>query len=118
MAVTKSVADYLNLPEEEARSILHETAREATEIAANYGMATSSRLIPLPDTPDMDQPAVLPPEESGMKVPLPVFPEPDQIIQLNVLRDLSTLMQDAQIDVNLLFSLLLEGIYRGSAWIV
>ncbi|MBP8646732.1 MAG: HDOD domain-containing protein [Syntrophobacteraceae bacterium] len=112
-AVTKSVADYLNLPEEEARSILHETAREAIEIAANHGMATSSRLIPLPDIQDMDQPVTFPPEESGITVPLPVFPEPDQIIQLNVLRDLSTLMQDAQIDVNLLFSLLLEGIYRG-----
>lgn len=41
------------------------------------------------------------------------FPQPDLLLQMEILRELSTLSRDDPSNVNLLFSTLLEGIYRG-----
>ncbi len=116
-AVIRNVAEFLNLPEAEVVPLLHETAHEAFEIAASYGMAASSRLIPLPREAGLVPSGTTSPDEfspeSESPVSSPAFPIPDPVLQFNVLRDLSTLMQDTRIDVNLLFSVLLEGIYRG-----
>jgi len=104
--VIKEASEFLRLSEDETVEILHESAMVAAEITQFYGATSSSRLIPLP-------------EKVKPLPPLPLteikqeFPKPDQHIQLCSLRDLSTLVTYGKGDVNMVLSIVLEGIYRG-----
>jgi HD-like signal output (HDOD) protein len=138
--VIKETADFLNLSESDTIEILHESARAAAEIAASYGGKDSSSLIPLPVTerPPSELPART--LESSAKDALrndgsPFFeveqagplaswsgdlveikqeyPRPDPGIQLCSLRDLSTVVTSRKADLNMVLSIVLEGIYRG-----
>jgi hypothetical protein len=102
----KKVAGFLEISEAEATKVVHEKARDAAEITESYGARQSSRLIPLPAEPTEETPQEeAPPRE---------FPEPDQQIQLEALRSLSMLLVNRQAEVNLVLSILMEGIYRGA----
>ncbi len=98
-------ADFLQSTEEETVKMLHESAIAASEITASYGAKKSSGLIPLPE---QVSPSASPAAEIKHK-----YPEPDPNIQLCSLRDLSTLVTSGKGDVNLVLSIVLEGIYRG-----
>ncbi len=82
---------------------LHRAAREAAEIAGFFGAAAAAKLIPVPG----DQAEV---EEAEIKADS--HPEPDGMLQLKILRELSQML-DTSADLNLVMELVLEGIYRG-----
>jgi len=107
-AVTKDIAKlahYLNLDEKEARQRVMENAQQAVELAQTYGAGAAAKLIPSPDNNAND-------DDSEETVIINLYPEPDPIVQLNVLRDLSNLLETKP-NLNLILELVLEGVYRG-----
>ncbi len=82
---------------------LHRAAREAAEIAGFFGASAAARLIPVPG----DHAEV---EEAELQAE--THPEPDGMLQLKILRELSQML-DSKADLNLVMELVLEGIYRG-----
>lgn len=106
-AVTKQIAklaQYLDLDEKETLQKVQENARQAVELARTYGASTAASLIPSPDSPLQ--------EEIEEDIPVNLYPEPDPVVQLNVLRDLSNLLETKP-NLNLILELVLEGVYRG-----
>lgn len=104
-SIIREIGEFLKIPEQEATHMVLCAARDAADITESFGAKKSSRLIPLPAEPV--KPVKRPPEEKG------VFPEPDLRTQIGSLRDLSALMACRKGDVNVVLSILLEGIYRG-----
>ena len=96
----------LHLSEKETIKTLHESAMAAVEITESYGAKNSSRLVPLPVE------ALLPLPVQAVEIKHE-YPKPDPNIQLCSLRDLSTLVTSGKRDVNMVLSIVLEGIYRG-----
>ncbi len=104
--IIKEAADFLQLSEEETTKTLHESARAASEITTSFGVKKSNRLIPLPE--EAPRPSLVQAAEIKHK-----YPPPDPNIQLCSLRDMSTLVASGKGDVNMVLSIVLEGIYRG-----
>ena len=107
-AVKKQIAKlahYLNLDEDETLQKVMENARQAVELAKTYGASAAANLIPSPDNKPRD-------EEPEDTTPINLYPEPDPVVQLNVLRDLSNLLETKP-NLNLVLELVLEGVYRG-----
>lgn len=102
---TSEVCRFLRLPESDVTQSLQEAARNAAEITESYGAGMSSRLIPIPGPPIQETVAV--------ETPRREYPQPDLQVQLSSLRDLSSLVTKKNADVNVVLSILLEGIYRG-----
>ncbi len=140
--VIKAAGDFLDLSKEETTKILHESARAAAEIAESYGAIRSSRLVPLPveasppppvqavdiqtadkitESSTTEKIGLPAPRSADATPPLPEqfsvigheYPKPDPSVQLCSLRDLSTLVTSGRGDVNMVLSVVLEGIYRG-----
>jgi len=138
--IIKEAADFLHLSEKETTETLHESARAAAEITASYGGAGSSSLIPLPVAPKAPPPSPVQTVETpaedvsgdessrlhglALAQPLPSwpaqglevkhqYPKPDPSLQLCSLRDLSAVVTSKKADLNMVLSIVLEGIYRG-----
>lgn len=103
----ENASRFLRIPVEETTQIVYENALDAVAIAEAHGMNACGRLIPLPGAEPPKAPVEVAHQSSGH------FPEPDHLVQLDILRELSAMLADRQMDLNLLFSILLEGIYRG-----
>ena len=99
------IAQYLELTEEKASSLTHLNAQLAVTTARNFGAGMTVEYIPLPgaaseiDTPD---------ESESMDE----YPQPDPMLQLNILRDLSSML-DAKPNPSVILEVASEGIYRG-----
>ena len=104
--IIKEVRDFLHLSEKEAIRTLHESAMATVEITESYGAKKSSRFVPLP----AEAPLPLPAHAEDIKHE---YLKPDNNIQLCSLRDLSSLVSAGKGDVNMVLSIVLEGIYRG-----
>jgi HD-like signal output (HDOD) protein len=114
----QEVARFVKMDVEKVTEIIQANTDEAAKIAQSHGIGKFSTLI-MPPAPSqersndrsftLDDPGDL---KLDFKEEKP-FPEPDLTLQLNILRDLSNLQLEKQLDVSLLFSILLEGIYRG-----
>jgi len=100
------IAENLYLPIEDVKQLVKKNAEEAAETAAFYGAGTASGLIPVPG----DKPAAATDEEDAGSVP--VFLDPDPMLQLGILRELSVLMESRP-DFNSVLEMVLEGMYRG-----
>ncbi|MGO9372599.1 MAG: GAF domain-containing protein [Syntrophobacteraceae bacterium] len=140
--IMKEASDFLNLSEKETTKTLHESARAAADFVESCGAKTISRLVPHPVevSPQLSvkiveiKPNATITESNGVQksdllIPLPVeipsplpvemtggrqkSPKPDPSIQLCSLRDLWTLVTSGRADVNMVLSIVLEGIYRG-----
>ncbi|HBD07425.1 MAG TPA: hypothetical protein DCZ69_04120 [Syntrophobacteraceae bacterium] len=100
------IAEQLKMSVEIATQLIHGSAREAADIAEQFGGTRRFRqMIPLPPEIPGPEPEKIPAASS--------FPEPDRLLQFKVLHELSNLLLNKQLDINLLFSILLEGIFRG-----
>ena len=104
--LVKRIAENLYLPAEEVGKLVKANAEEAADTAAFYGAQFASELIPVPA--DKRHPAEQPPPEQQA----PVFLEPDPMLQLTILRELSALMEGKP-NINMVLEMVLEGIYRG-----
>jgi DNA-binding response OmpR family regulator len=110
--LTKQMAEILHLPEEEVTKSIHANAKEATTTAASWGASTASQLIPIPnDNPAESLHSVI--KEEEVQPEEPRYFQPDLVLQLRILHELSTLLIDRTKDYNLLMSLVIEGISRG-----
>ena len=105
----ESASRFLKLPIEETVQIVHESATDAVIITAAHGLKASGNLIPIPSSDETAKSRDVASSSSSSST----FPQPDHLVQLEILRELSSMLVDKQMDINLLFSILLEGIYRG-----
>ncbi len=101
------IAKLSGKKDHQMRSLLHQNAREAAHIAAVFGATAAAKAIPIPS-----QYASEADEADGEEEELPRYPEPDGMLQLKILRELSMLLERGG-DFNLVMELTLEGIYRG-----
>jgi len=98
--VIRAIARFTKQSEEDARSMVERNAAEAIEVANNHGLGKYTDLI---------KSEVVSQTSNDHERPL----APDFLVQLEVLQELSTLLRSGKLDINLLFSTLLEGINRG-----
>jgi HD-like signal output (HDOD) protein len=101
------LAETLYLPVEEVTRLVQKNAEEAADTASFYGAVKAGRLIPVAGE-GKDEPVAA----AGESIAAPVFADPDPMLQLKILRELSTLMESRP-DFNLVLEMVLEGIYRG-----
>lgn len=102
--VVKEISKLSGSSSKNTTDLIHQKAREAAEIATYYGAASAAHAIPLPGsdtrlknepgTPDID------------------YPQPDGMLQLKILRELSMLLDNGG-DLNMIMEMVMEGIYRG-----
>lgn len=83
---------------------LHQNAKEAAITAASFGAAAAAVAIPMPDK---DKPI---PELAALEIS--EYPEPDPMLQLRILRELSQSLEKKP-DFNFILEMIMEGIYRG-----
>jgi HD-like signal output (HDOD) protein len=100
------LAENLYLPVEDVSRLVKANAEEAADTAAFYGADVASNLIPVPGDKREHQ------AEGRENIEAPVFQEPDPMLQLTILRELSTLMESRP-DFNSVLEMVLEGMYRG-----
>lgn len=102
-AVEKT-AEYLYQPFNKTLELVHENAKQATKIAAEFGADIAGGLIPIPkkaaasNESDSDKAK----SDSTQKYKL----------QLSILRELSSMLSE-HVDLNTLLGTVLEGVYRG-----
>ena len=103
------VAEAMYIPVQDATKLIHENASQAAKTAQYFGIGHAAELIPLPASQRKLERAALVTREEEHK---PSFAEPDPMLQLTILRELSGML-DGQHDINLLLEMVLEGISRG-----
>lgn len=103
--LTKELTKFLNLTEEKAKVLVRQNAREASDIMQSYGMKRLGRSIPLPSESPRTKQALEPSERE--------YPVRDHQLQLTILKDLSALLLSKKVDLNMVLSIVLEGIHRG-----
>ena len=102
----RRLAENLYMPVEEVAKLVRRNAEEAADTASFYGASQASRLIPVEHAgPEQSDAETQPGEEH-------LFLEPDPMLQLKILRELSALMESRP-DYNAVLEMVLEGIYRG-----
>lgn len=94
----RSITKHYGIELEEAKELAQNSAQEAANIVLNYGANQLCHLIPSPEITARSE------ELEPMNV--------DQALQLNILRELST-MAEEKVDLNTFFHAVLEGIHRG-----
>ena len=100
----EKIATHLDISSESVKELTHENVKKAVATAQNFGAAIAASLIPTPGA----KPEVMEDEfEDQMG-----YPEADPMLQLNILRDLSSMLNDKP-DLNIIMETILEGIYRG-----
>lgn len=100
------IAENLYLPEQEVVRMVQESAQEAADTAAFYGADSASRLIPVAGDRECRQ------DSDSEAALLSEFPQPDSLLQLSILREISTLMQGKP-DFSMVLEMVLEGMFRG-----
>ena len=101
--VIGKIATHLQQNLEVAHKELHEIALKASEMAHLFGANTIIQYLPIPGSRRISP---------NHDFEINEFPEPDPVLQLNILRDLSGML-DSQPNLNLILETILEGIQRG-----
>ncbi len=104
------VAQQLQRPVEQVKPFLHKNAGEAAQMISGYGMKTAARKVPLaePHAEALQDTDV----KEELAAPPAAFIHPDPMLQLKILRELSSLL-NTRPNINMLLEMVLEGIYRG-----
>lgn len=103
------VAEAMYIPLQDATKMIHENASQAAKTAQYFGIGNTADLIPLPVSQRRLEQVTPVVREDDHK---PTFAEPDPMLQLTILRELSGML-DGKHDINLLLEMVLEGISRG-----
>ena len=104
-SVAKKIAAHVNVNEAEANKILRDNAEKAAEIAQLYGAGSIVKYLPLAEKTDLHG-------EQNEDEFIAEAPEPNPLLQLDILRDLSGAIESKP-NFNLVLEIILEGIYRG-----
>lgn len=108
----KELAAMVGQPAGQMVKRVHENARRAVKVAALYGARIAAETIPAPSASASLEPDESEEEEEEETIGQEAFPEPNSLLQLRILRELSVLLEGSA-DSNLVMELILEGIYRG-----
>lgn len=103
------IAEATYLPLQDVTKLVHENAGLAAKTAHYYGVRDAAQLIPLPESQRKSEAATAAPLQEPSKN---TFNQPDPLLQLTILRELSGML-DGKHDINLLLEMVLEGISRG-----
>lgn len=104
-ALARRVSEFLRISREEAVRYIHESAKDAAAVTAAYGAKRSSTMIPKPR--DAAPAAPAPYEEKRE------YLIPDQRVQFGTMKNLSALVSSGAGNMDMVFSILLEGVLRG-----
>ncbi len=102
----RRVAENCYLPLREARALVEANALEAARVAGSFGLGRAGMLIPVPKRPG--QPAV----RATPAVEGPANPEPDKVVQLEILREIMSAAESG-CEIHLVLEMVLEGFSRG-----
>lgn len=108
--VVKEVAEMLGQPVETVTGLLHEGAKDAVTIAGTYGAASIAKIIPLP--PEYEDEVAVDEEGQAEQHDISDFPEPDPMLQLDILSEIKELIKGRP-SFNALLEMVMEGVYRG-----
>lgn len=100
--VLGEVARFVDISEEQAMKLVKKTSDEAAEVALSYGVSEVCPLIPT---------STRAAKEVNNAPPSKIL-KGDPHLQLNILRELASATAD-QLDVNMIFQMVLEGMHRG-----
>jgi HD-like signal output (HDOD) protein len=100
----EKTAEYLYMPYSKTLDLVHENAKHATAIAAEFGADIAGRLIPIPHKPAIGSEADE--DKAGADA------AQKYKLQLSILRELSAMLSE-RVDLNTLLGTVLEGVYRG-----
>ena len=104
VTVANKVAAHLDVDKKKVIDLLTNNAKKAADTAKLFGASSIIKFLPVEE------------KENNTSDDEPVFdvacPVPDQILQLNILRDLSGMLFDKP-DLSLIIEIVLEGIHRG-----
>jgi hypothetical protein len=103
----KEVADFLSLPVKSVSTLLHEGAKDAAEVANNFGATNIAKAIPVP--PGLEAEVSLEADSDAAKIS---HPEADPVVQLDILSQIKALLRGKP-SLNTLLEMVMEGIYRG-----
>lgn len=103
--LVRALAELANCKPEQLMDKLHQGAKQAVQNSAIYGAAMVGRAIPLPEQIKLED---LEAEEPVTED----YPSPDPALQLQVLRELTSLTQQHS-DFNVVMEMILEGVHRG-----
>ena len=104
-SVTESLADLTEISVPRMKQQLHQCAKQAAENSALYGGKLIADVIPLPPTVTADT-------EEVEEVDVPAYPQPDSKLQLQILRELTS-VSAKEVNINVVVEMILEGIHRG-----
>ncbi len=110
VAVIKEIAKHLDLSIKATKANAIENAKKAVDVANTFGASLAAMLIPIPGVDEFKNKG-----HKGIvkkKDNLIEYPEPDPLLQLNVLRDLSNVLE-SEPDFNNIIGVVLEGLHRG-----
>lgn len=103
--VREKISAHLKLESEPTQKLLEQNLEKAVEFAHLFGASAIIQYLPLLNL----EPAA---EELDESLGNPDCPEPDPLLQLNILRDLSGML-DSKPSFTLILEVVLEGIFRG-----
>lgn len=102
--IADKIADHIKVKKEDTLSLLRANAEKAAEVARLFGASSIIKYLPI------EEEAIRSSEDE------PEFdancPIGDPLLQLNILRDLSGILEEKP-NFNLILEVILEGIYRG-----
>lgn len=104
LAIANNIARHIDVKEDEIIDLLHENAQKAAEVAQMFGASSIIEYLPIDDITIKDEQDELCFDAN--------CPQPDPLLQLNILRDLSGILSEKP-GLNLILEIILEGIYRG-----
>jgi hypothetical protein len=103
--VVAGVSKFLGISLDAAGEMISAGAGEALNMAEQYGFKEYIRLTPVDDTGEER----LQVDDSAP----PSYPDPDHLLQLEVLGELDLLRRESQINLNVFLATLMEGMSRG-----
>ncbi len=109
--VVAEMAVYTGVAPEQMEETLRENAEEAVTMAKGFGARAAGERIPLP-VPGKASIAADSSEGSVESLQARSFLDPDPMVQLKILREISTKLESGT-DVSEMLELILEGIYLG-----
>ena len=104
LSVTHKIAKHINVDKDTVLDLVRDNAKKAAEVAQLFGASSIIKYLPIDEDEVEDNK-----DEHSFDANCPI---PDPLLQLNILRDLSSLLVEKP-DFNLILEIILEGIYRG-----
>jgi len=104
ISIANKVAKHIGQKKEDILPLLRKNAHSGAEVAQLFDASSIIKYLPI------DEEAVA--DDAKEHTVDADYPEPDPLLQLNILRDLSGILADKP-TFNLVLEIILEGIYRG-----